>query len=200
MIEKRQQIERAWSDAIQALGFQSRDVQCTVQGIPRLPQILDETVLAKISICINGLGIDVHLSNSKDELALLSQLKHRVIDNFDEIQIELEETEKQIDLISAASYEARMRFNLEDASIKTLKVNLETIKIDIANNKDAARLRQLGSDIGSEIMSGTCPVCNRAILDTLLPQTGDFHIMSIDENIRSEERRVWKECRYRWAP
>lgn len=108
----------------------------------------------------------------------------RVIDNFDELEAELQETEKQINLIANSTHEARVKLNLEDASIKSLKENLNIIKIDIANNKDAARLRKLGSDIGSEIMSGICPVCNQTIADTLLPFANDFYVMSIDENIK----------------
>ncbi|ODA43051.1 hypothetical protein DSBG_0047 [Desulfosporosinus sp. BG] len=117
-------------------------------------------------------------------MSRLSSLKPKIVDNFDELQVELDETEKQIDLISNKVNEARRKLNMEDASIKSLRESLDTIKIDIANNKDAARLKNLGADIGSEIIKGICPVCNQAIADTLLPLANEFHIMSIDENIK----------------
>ncbi|MDF9409668.1 hypothetical protein L7E55_15135 [Pelotomaculum isophthalicicum JI] len=185
LTDEKNQIERAWNDVVEAVGVDGRSAQCNVSNLPNSPRILKENVSAKVSIFyVNGQDINIHLSDLKDELGRLSALKPRVIDNFDELQIELQETEKQIDLIANAIYEARIKLNLEDASIKSLRENLDTIKIDIANNKDAARLRKLGSDIGSEIMNGICPVCNQTIADTLLPLANDFHVMSIDENIK----------------
>lgn len=65
--------------------------------------------------------------------------------------------------------------------------NLEIIETDLQNNKDAAKLRQLGSEIGCKSFENICPVCNQPIADSLLPVIEETEIMSIDENIRHLE-------------
>ena len=183
--DKKNEIEKSWNDIVQALIADSRSAQCIISGFPNSPRILEEAVRAKVSIeYINRQEINSYILNLRDELSRLSSLKPKIVDNFDELQVELDETEKQIDLISNKVNEARRKLSMEDASIKSLRESLDTIKIDIANNKDAARLKNLGADIGSEIIKGICPVCNQAIADTLLPLANEFHIMSIDENIK----------------
>jgi len=183
--DKKNEIEKSWNDIVQALIADSRSAQCIISGFPNSPRILEEAVRAKVSIeYINRQEINSYILNLRDELSRLSSLKPKIVDNFDELQVELDETEKQIDLISNKVNEARRKLSMEDASIKSLRESLDTIKIDIANNKDAARLKNLGADIGSEIIKGICPVCNQAISDTLLPLANEFHIMSIDENIK----------------
>ncbi|OLN25678.1 hypothetical protein [Desulfosporosinus metallidurans] len=185
LTDEKNEIEKSWNDIVQALIADSRSAQCIISGFPNSPRILEEAVRAKVSIeYINRQEINSYILNLRDELSRLSSLKPKIVDNFDELQVELDETEKQIDLISNKINEARTKLSMEDASIKSLRESLDTIKIDIANNKDAARLKNLGADIGSEIIKGICPVCNQAIADTLLPLANEFHIMSIDENIK----------------
>ncbi|KJS45996.1 hypothetical protein [Desulfosporosinus sp. BICA1-9] len=185
LTDEKNEIEKSWNNIVQALIADSRSAQCIISGFPSSPRILEEAVRGKVSIeYINRQEINSYISNLRDELSRLSSLKPKIVDNFDELQVELDETEKQIDLISNKVNEARRKLSMEDASIKSLRESLDTIKIDIANNKDAARLKNLGADIGSEIIKGICPVCNQAISDTLLPLANEFHIMSIDENIK----------------
>lgn len=64
---------------------------------------------------------------------------------------------------------------------------MEIIETDLQNNKDAAKLRQLGSEIGCKSFENICPVCNQPIADSLLPVMEETEIMSIDENIRHLE-------------
>ncbi|NJD02775.1 MAG: hypothetical protein FIA99_09340 [Ruminiclostridium sp.] len=185
LADEKNDIEKSWNDIVQALAADSRSAQCVVTGFPNSPRILEEAVIAKVSIeYINRQELNLYISDLRNELSRLSSLKPKIVDNFDELQVELDETEKQINLISNKIIEARRKLSMEDASIKSLRDSLDTIKIDIANNKDAARLKNLGADIGSETMKGICPVCNQAIPDTLLPIDNELHIMSIDENIK----------------
>mgnify|MGYP005954862249 CR=1 FL=1 len=57
------------------------------------------------------------------------------------------------------------------------------IKQDITNNKDAKKLKILGSNLGAESFQGRCPVCNQKIQDSLLPVQHDTNVMSIEETI-----------------
>lgn len=63
------------------------------------------------------------------------------------MQNELEETEKDIDQFEEEIYSLRSQISKENAAILILNDNLEIIETDLQNNKDAAKLRQLGSEI-----------------------------------------------------
>lgn len=58
---------------------------------------------------------------------------------------------------------------------------------DLRNNKDAQKLKRMGSDLGIESYIGRCPTCGQEIEDSLLPIQNCEHIMSIEENIRHLE-------------
>lgn len=185
LLYEKNEVEKNWDVVVQTLIASSRSAQCIVYGFPNLPRIIDETVLSNVSIdYINKQEINSSISKLQDVLMHLSSLKPRVIDNFDDLQVELDETENQIALIVNKINEARIKLNMEDASIWSLNESLYTINTDIENNKDSARLKTLGADIGSETMNGVCPVCNQAIPDTLLTLSSNFTVMSIDDNIR----------------
>ncbi len=58
----------------------------------------------------------------------------------------------------------------ESLAINKLNANLETIRVDISNNKDAKKLRDLGAEVDSLVLKDICPVCHQKIQDTLLPE------------------------------
>ena len=53
---------------------------------------------------------------------------------------------------------------------------------DLRNNKDAQKLRRMGSELEIKSYAGKCPICGQEIADSLLPMQNCEHIMSIEEN------------------
>lgn len=181
------QIQNKWQKLIQEVSIFSSREWCSVIGIPYSPQILDENMLDNIHIFMNDekrTPIDNWSGNLLQEYDNLKTSKPKVIDNFEELQTELQETEKSITYIEQQISNEHSRLLNEQACIKSLADNLEIVKMDLINNKDAARLRNLGSSAGCKTSSGVCPVCNQQIQDTLLPNPNLYEVMSIDENIK----------------
>ena len=58
-------------------------------------------------------------------------IKPRVIDNFDELQKELEETEKDIEQFEEESHNLRIQLSKENTAISVLNNNLEIIDADM---------------------------------------------------------------------
>ena len=156
----------------------------TCVGIPIKPSVLTKIDLTGIHILKNKENIQDYIIKLKKEYSEIERIKPKVVDNFEDLQEELNETENDI-----VSYEADMKWLREHilqekASIQVLNSNLEIINTDLRNNKNAARLRELGSELNCLTSKDICPVCHQHIPDSLLPVVEGINIMSIDENIR----------------
>ena len=180
-------IRNEWIIEIKELQNAVNRETCSVSGVPLEPCEFTQISADDIHIFKEKKPLDIFIQELKDECEKLKLIKPRVIDNFDELQNELEETEKDIDQFEEEIYSLRSQISKENAAILILNDNLEIIETDLQNNKDAAKLRQLGSEIGCKSFENICPVCNQPIADSLLPVMEETEIMSIDENIRHLE-------------
>ncbi|MFD1175778.1 hypothetical protein ACFQ3W_05590 [Paenibacillus puldeungensis] len=157
---------------------------CVPHGLPLSPQILSEEDLSNLIIKKQDAEIDEYIEELQEQYNKLSLLNPKVVDNFDHIQEELNATENSIEEFEREIYRNRGLLHSESSSIDKLSNNLEIIETDIRNNKDAARLRTLGSELDLATSKDTCPVCSQPIHDTLIPHSSHMQVMSIDENIR----------------
>ncbi|SMD16476.1 hypothetical protein [Sporomusa malonica] len=141
------QINSKWRALGQLLEDSANKQLCSINALPLTPRILNEADLSRISINKGNISIEDYISSLQIEYNNLMQLTPKIVDNFDQIQEELNEIEK-----SMTTFERDIRQYIdmtaaEDLSIKSLINNLEIINNDIRNNKDAARLRNLGSEL-----------------------------------------------------
>lgn len=180
-------IGKEWDECYKTLQIASISESCSIINFPIKPKILTETDIKRIIIKNSDGIISDTIRNLEKQAADIKQLKPKVIDNFDELQNELNETECEIAKLSEHITSCRKKLSIENGSIKSIKDNLETIAIDLSNNKDAARLRSLGSDLQFEFAKDICPVCHQKINDSLLPISIDAPVMGIDENIKHLE-------------
>lgn len=176
-----------WENLVKELIFKSNKEACEVIGLPLTPKILSESEISQIYLYKNSVQIEEYISNQHIQYDSLKQLKPKVVDNFEELQQELQETEVTLGTIEKDLHHYYEISSSEDASISVLEENIEIITTDLRNNKDAARLRKLGSDLNNLSSMDICPVCNQSIKDTLLPNQSEMQVMSIDENIRHLE-------------
>lgn len=157
---------------------------CSIIDLPVNPCEFTEISAEGVSLVKERKQLDVYIEELKGEYESLNAVQPKVVDNFDEMQCELDETERAIEQFEEEIQNLRLDRLKENAAIGVLDNNLEVIEIDLQNNKDAAKLRDLGSRIGGKVFENTCPVCNQTLTDSLLPIVEGMEIMSIDENIR----------------
>lgn len=180
-------INKEWSECYKSLQIAAERESCSIVNFPIKPRILTETDIKRISIKFGDKIVSDTVTELEKQSIEIRQLKPKVIDNFDELQVELNETEAEISKLSNYIVDCRGQLSIESGSIRTITNNLETISIDLSNNKDAARLRSLGSDLQFEFAKDICPVCHQKIHDSLLPNSIDVPVMGIDENIKHLE-------------
>ncbi|WP_435924090.1 hypothetical protein [Paenibacillus sp. DYY-L-2] len=177
-------IKKEWTTVVRDITLLVEKEACSITGLPLSPKILTDLDYSKITIQKGGVHIDEYINDLTEKYNDLQALKPRIIDNFEELQIELNETEVTIREYERDITKLRDLLDSEHISIRRLQNNLEIIKTDINNNKDAARLRNLGSGLDLYTSKDICPTCHQDIADTLLPLPNHMPIMSIDDNIR----------------
>lgn len=162
---------------------------CRIHGLPIRPCILDDNFIVDLSISTisSGSTIDNELTVMEKRRKELEFKPPKVIDNFEELQAELEKTEAAIYDLEREQSQNRTTLLQEKAACVRLENNLQVIDADLRNNKDAQKLKRMGSDLDIKSYKGRCPTCGQEIEDSLLPIQNYEHIMSIEENIRHLE-------------
>lgn len=181
------QIKNDWALEFRELQNAVNRETCTIIGLPVSPCILSQIDISGIHILKNKQELENDIAGLKEEYESLEAIKPKVIDNFDDLQEELEKTEEDIEKFENKMRWLREKIVNENSCIRVLNDNIEILENDLRNNKDAARLRELGSSLECMTSENICPICQQSIDDTLLPVIEGMEIMSIDENIRHLE-------------
>lgn len=167
------------------VSLQNRN-QCIVKNVPLSPEILSKDFAENVHIVRNvgeSVSIDEWIIELQMEHDSLKTIKPRVVDNYDELEEELEEVEMVLSENHDKERDLQAEIGVEKRAILELKSNLEIIKHDIMNNKDALRLKKLGSNLQCKSFEGICPTCNQKIQDSLLPIQHQSNVMTIEQTI-----------------
>ena len=167
------------------VSLQNRN-QCIVKNVPLSPEILSKDFAENVHIVRNvgePVSIDEWIIELQMEHDSLKTIKPRVVDNYDELEEELEEVELILSENHDKEGDLQAEIGVEKRAILELKSNLEIIKQDIMNNKDALRLKKLGSNLQCKSFEGICPTCNQKIQDSLLPIQHQSNVMTIEQTI-----------------
>lgn len=180
-------IKNEWMQHLKELYNIANKENCSMVGAPVNPCILTEIDLSGMHIFKGDTEISEEIKNLQKEYEEIPTATPKIIDNFDELQSELEATEDDIEELETNASWLRQQITQVNLSIRVLDNNIEILESDLRNNKDSARLRNMGSELECKISEGICPTCDQPINDSLLPNVEDISFMSIDENIRHLE-------------
>lgn len=182
-------ITRRWDILANEIYALCNREDCRIHGLPIKPRIMDDNLLEKISVISisSSSTIDEELSKLDTRIKQVELKTPKIIDNFEELQTELEKTEVAISELEKEQEQNRHSLLQEKAVCNRLENDLLVINADLRNNKDAQKLKRMGSELEIKSYSGRCPICGQEIADSLLPIQNCEHIMSIEENIRHLE-------------
>lgn len=124
--------------------------------------------------------LDIRMNNLKTQPIIIG-------DNIDNLKEKIDKKQNEIMNMEELLILENKKLQSIELNIKNLEENIKNIKLDLQNNKDIITIKNLGSSSDLKICKDTCPTCNQAINDYLLPQNMSFNIMSIEENIRHLE-------------
>ena len=180
------EITHQWNLLISEISALCTHENCKVHNLSMKPCILDEQDIAKVCVTVIESGnpvIQDKLNELETRLLQLTQKTPKIVENFDELQAELDTTEKAVASLSNELATNRQALLIENDVISKLEANLQAISIDLQNNKDAQKLKKMGSDLDASSFTGKCPVCGQAIQDSLLLIQNSTPLMSIEDNI-----------------
>lgn len=183
-------IKKEWEKIYNNINFIVDKKGCNISNINSKPEIIDNEKTYSIYKCKDDgkyVHINDYINNLEDQLKNLNSESIKIGDNVDEIQDKLEV--KQDELISMEKLLMDEKKKLSDANfnIEILNENIKSIDLDLQNNKDIKKIKDLGSTKNWSICEDICPTCSQSIKDILLPQDKSLNIMTIDENIRHLE-------------
>lgn len=176
------EISFAWKYASRNMEDQLIGTEFKVINNQSYPELMTEEQIETIDIQINDVTISDYILRLSDNLSKLNEKEPLIKNNFEKLQEELIETEKQITDLSSELKELRECRCLKRQNLNKQKHNLSQIINDIQNNTDAKKLKELGADIGLSYANEVCPVCKQHINDVLLPF--ETSVMGIEDNLK----------------
>lgn len=177
-----------WKNIFDDINRNATHESCSVSGLPIQPKIMSDNDYKAITVTtVDKKSLEDAISELQDEHDSIKCLKPRNIDNFDDLNKELQTISETIDSFEQKASECHEQITLSRSAVTQAERSLETVIRDLRNNKDAAKLQSMGSVVGCKIAKKICPTCNQKIDDSLLHLGNDIPIMSIEENIRHLE-------------
>ncbi|MGN4127228.1 hypothetical protein ACMGD3_19790 [Lysinibacillus sphaericus] len=131
----------------------------------------------------NILVLEDYIIKITEEINLLNRPKKNDVENFEELNKELQITNETIHDFEAKISNIEKELKQEIVTLNNLKHSLTLIEKDINNNKDALKLKKLGSSENLKTFKEICPTCSQKIADSVLISENQNINMSIEENI-----------------
>ena len=177
-----------WKNIFDDINRNATHESCSVSGLPIQPKIMSDNDYKAIAVTtVDKKSLEDAILELQDEHDSIKCLKPRNIDNFDDLNKELQTISETIDSFEQKASECHEQITLSRSAVTQAERSLEIVIRDLRNNKDAAKLQSMGSVVGCKIAKNICPTCNQKIEDSLLHFGNDIPIMSIEENIRHLE-------------
>lgn len=99
-----------------------------------------------------------------------------------DIEAELSDLSYNMDDLSVRQEILRDRERVQMQQINAINTRLDDLRIDLERNKDALKLKELGSIIGQAASEHQCPTCHQDVNAELMP-IASGHGMAVDRNI-----------------
>lgn len=183
-----------WNNKYNTISKELRKVNCKLYGLPLLPTILEEDFSSQVSIFKvledrEETLLKEYISLLSSKIGNLNKKSLKITDNFEELQNDLSSIKEKISQYNKIFKDKQNELVYEMGSIKSITRSLEILNKDILNNKDALKLKMLGSSEDWLINKNICPTCHQKIHDSLLPQDINYDFMTIEENIKHLEEQ-----------
>lgn len=178
-------IKQKWSDIQTQLTGLAVKQNVTLINYPTDMKIMENNEINSICFKKDGIDLESYIHNLKEYIEANLNTTQRINEeHLEQENKQLEETQKLIfdksNILELKREDLQKQINTMHRHVEMLEV----IEKDITNNKDAKKLKELGSVLSIKSFNNVCPTCGQDVSDSLL---NSHFTMSIDENIEHLE-------------
>jgi predicted nucleic acid-binding Zn-ribbon protein len=184
---EQQRIKSAWTSGLDRIREIGSDIDARIHGVPSEPTVdwpprIAPTV--ELPQDDDWLALDEATQHVRARRAeLTEQEMPTAADATGKLSAELSNAQANLSEAEIAGAEFRDSLQTDKAERSAINLRLKTLEEDLIKNRDARKLKELGSEADLDYLTGHCPTCHQSIADALLVKEKDEVIMSIDENI-----------------
>lgn len=184
---------RLWSDGRRAINQLVRSQLGRVSGVPSDPTM---EFTASDDVTIEVLPADKW--QPLGEAIAASQIELEQIQKVDvptadaaaaSLEAELLAVTEKYHALQIETDELQGVRNDHHIQLQATRQRLSALREDLAKHRDARRLKELGSALGSIVSTGLCPTCQQAVDHELLPPEST-HVMTVDEGIEFIQSQI----------
>lgn len=173
-------ISNDWKQTITLLQEKAKTLGMQIENMVNVPTS-SESEIDRLNFSRAGKSLEEYLNELKIRAIELTGTEQKIdMETREELQDELIATQLEIEDVTFKLNQMKQDQNSIRKSIAKTASTLDIIQTDLVNNRDAKKLRQLGSEQGIKDFDHLCPTCGHEITDSLLATNT---AMSIDENI-----------------
>ncbi|MFK4313124.1 MULTISPECIES: hypothetical protein [unclassified Bacillus (in: firmicutes)] len=189
IIDSKKNITSLWKENLDFMKSLAFEIQGEVEGVFDNPTIITEENKEQIFIGLERDNEFLALSKLKRQL----QVEHMTLELartslsgevLEQNKEELDESMEKLELLDFQYKQIYTDYKLEVRNLESLREQLKQVEEDLIKNKDARRLKTLGSEMDLNLAKDICPTCYQEIKDSLLPQQIEQIPMNIDDNIQ----------------
>ena len=157
-----------------------------ISGIPKKPsEDFAADAAGYLTVFHNGEWVDFQevASLIEQDIASLDDIDETTVGaELDELRTNLRASEKRYAELSGNIALLRQDFDLAVEEKNSFVARVQALEIDLKRNQDAKKLEDLGSTLGVQVSTGSCPTCHQGVTSELLP-LASVETMGLDENI-----------------
>ncbi|AHG92111.1 hypothetical protein J421_4644 (plasmid) [Gemmatirosa kalamazoonensis] len=180
----------SWTQSARQVDAVARNLGAVVHGLPNAPVAEWPTSAPPrllVSAGENWEPIDALIATLESELAEKSREPARTTAEVaPQLEADLREAERRVRTVEAWLSGVFNDIELLELEITRTEERIRALADDLTRNKDALRLKKLGSTRALAITSDRCPTCHQSVELALLPEVraAEASPMTLEDNVR----------------
>ena len=178
-------IKQKWQEIQKYLIDLANTNNLVLTNYPSEMKIIEDNEINSICFKKDNMDLDNYIINLKKYIEKNLNTTQKINEvQLDKERAYLEEIQKLVAEKYSELLDKREYLQNQTKIVSKHEGMLEIINKDIINNKDAKKLKELGSELNIKSLNNVCPTCGQEVSDSLLCS----HLtMTIDENIQHLE-------------
>lgn len=194
-------LDEKWSDLASQCDLMAATEGASIRSLPKHPTVEWPPQVAPYVECYSGsrtLSLNSSITEDKAELV---RLENEAIPAAEQVSAELttklRKLREALDENEVIASDAAADLEFDGGEMRSIDARLDAIADDLHKNQDILRLRRYGASPDQHLARGSCPTCHQSVTDSLLSQTLEQQVMTVEENVEylNSQRRTFEDMK-----